>query len=100
MEFMLKPGHLKLDDFRLLLDEDTFLTLYPASNQDIDSSEKVIMKVIADNKIVYGINTGFGALASSLINKNDLEILQRSLVLSHATGTGELLSDKAVRLIL
>lgn len=100
MEFILKPGHLKLNDFRLLLDDDTFLTLNPSCYTNIDTSEKVIQKVITDNKVVYGINTGFGALASTRINANDLEILQRSLVLSHAAGTGDLLNDEAVRLIL
>src|SRR5690606_15741486 len=49
---------------------------------------------------VYGVNTGFGSLAQTRIDDHDLEELQRRLVLSHAAGTGPLLDDGTVRLIL
>lgn len=100
MKFILKPGELKLQDFRLLLNENTLIELDPASHANIHAAEKVISKIIADGKTVYGINTGFGALASTRIDTADLETLQRSIVLSHAAGTGPLLSDETVRLIL
>lgn len=100
MKFILKPGELKLADWRILLDEETTLELDPACHAGILASENVIKKVIAENKVVYGINTGFGALASTRIDTADLETLQRSIVLSHAAGTGDLLSDSIVRLIL
>src|SRR6185295_11926258 len=48
----------------------------------------------------YGINTGFGDLARIRIPKDKLTELQRNLILSHATGTGETLGDKTTRLIL
>lgn len=100
MEFVLKPGKLTLADLRLLLNESTTLRLDPSCRNSIAKAEKVITKIIAENKTVYGINTGLGALTSTRINMNDLKTLQVSLVLSHAAGTGELLSEKAVRLIL
>jgi histidine ammonia-lyase len=100
MTFILKPGHLKMADFRRLLDEKTILVLDTNAHAAILAAEKVITTIIAENKVVYGINTGFGALASTRINADDLETLQRSIVLSHAAGTGALLSDQVVRLIL
>lgn len=100
MKFILKPGQLTLADFRILLDESTTIELDANCHTAIQASENVIKKIIAENKVVYGINTGFGALASTRIATDDLETLQRSIVLSHAAGTGELLSDQAVRLIL
>lgn len=100
MKFILKPGQLTLSDIRILLDEDTTIELDPSCHAAIHASETVIEKVIRDGETVYGINTGFGALAHTHINNDDLETLQKSIVLSHAAGTGELLNDKTVRLIL
>ncbi len=48
----------------------------------------------------YGINTGFGSLCDRLISKNDLEILQKNLVMSHACGTGDEVPHEIVRLML
>lgn len=100
MKFILNPGQMTLPDFRLLLDENTTLALAPSCYQEIDASANVISTIINEQKVAYGINTGFGLLANTRINNNDLETLQRSIVLSHAAGVGELLSDQAVRLIL
>jgi len=100
MEFILNPGKLSFDDIHLLLDHSTTITLSPACHEKILSAGNVIADVIKNNKTVYGINTGFGALASTPIQQSDLINLQRHIVLSHAAGTGELLSDHAVRLML
>ncbi len=100
MKFTLHPGQLSLADIRHLLDESVELALDKDCHNAIQASQEVITKIIKDDKVVYGINTGFGALAHKRIDANDLEILQRSIVLSHAAGTGDLLSDQTVRLIL
>lgn len=99
-KFILKPGQLTLKDIKNLLIESTTVELNPACIDIIKASEKTVAKIIADNKTVYGINTGFGSLAHTRIETANLEELQRSIVLSHAAGTGELLSDQVVRLIL
>ncbi len=54
----------------------------------------------SQDKAVYGVNTGFGALAEHHIDKSDLEKLQRNLIRSHACGTGEPLSEVVVRMML
>lgn len=100
MNFILMPGQLTYADILLLLDSSTTLTLDNSCFESIQNSENTIKKIIEENKIVYGINTGFGSLANKKINAEDLELLQKSLVLSHAAGTGDFLSDEAVRLIL
>lgn len=100
MQYTLIPGQIKLSDIRTLLSEDTKLTLSTTAHAGIHAAEKVIDDIIARNQVVYGINTGFGALANTRINHADLEALQRRIVLSHAAGTGELLDDKIVRLML
>jgi histidine ammonia-lyase len=98
--FSLVPGTLTASDIQLLLDESTQLSLDEKAHDAILASEKTVTNVLLDKKVVYGINTGFGSLASTRINQEDLETLQRSIILSHAAGTGELLDNQIVRLIL
>ena len=86
MKFILTPGQLRFSDFRLLLDESTTIELHPDCLAGIYASEKIITNIISEGKTAYGVNTGFGALASTNINSEDLETLQRSIVLSHAAG--------------
>lgn len=49
---------------------------------------------------IYGINTGFGSLYNRTISHDDLEALQRNLVMSHACGTGEEVPAELVKLML
>jgi histidine ammonia-lyase len=100
MNFVLQPGSLTIANIRQLFDETTTLALNPNCIPAINESEAVIAEIIRNNKTVYGINTGFGLLAGTRIGNADLEQLQKKIVLSHAAGVGELLSDKVVRLIL
>jgi histidine ammonia-lyase len=57
-------------------------------------------KIVAVGDAAYGINTGFGLLAQTRIPTEQLELLQRNLLLSHAAGVGDALPDAVVRLIL
>ena len=66
----------------------------------IDRGAKAIADIVARGDTVYGVNTGFGLLANTSIAHDDLEALQRNLVLSHACGVGPLLFDDIVRLVL
>jgi histidine ammonia-lyase len=100
MELVLRPGQLSLAAIRLALNEQTIIKLEHQCLAEIDAAEKVVQDILFQEKIVYGINTGFGALAHKHIAQEDLLQLQKNIVLSHATGTGELLADEIVRLIL
>lgn len=97
----LTPGQLTLGQLRRISRESglTF-ALDPACKPAIDRSAETVAKVLEEGRTVYGINTGFGLLASTSIPADQLETLQRNLVLSHAAGVGEPLSDATVRLIL
>lgn len=100
MNFILRPGQLTFRDIRHLLIDTTTIELDKEAEVNIRAAEAVITNIIRNGETVYGINTGFGALAHTHINEADLETLQRSIVLSHAAGTGELMSDITVRLML
>jgi histidine ammonia-lyase len=57
-------------------------------------------KVAQSDRLIYGVNTGFGSLCDTAISTEDLEQLQRNLVLSHACGMGERVPEEIVRRIL
>lgn len=100
MNFILKPGQLSFSDIKQLTQNKKKCQLDTASIVKIKASSATVKAVLAHKKTVYGINTGFGALANQQISEHDLEQLQRNIVLSHACGTGELLTDETVALIL
>ena len=98
--FTLQPGQMTLSDLRALWAERQPLTLAADAWDAIAASAATVDAIVAKGDPAYGINTGFGILAKAHIPIEQLATLQRNLILSHAVGTGELLSDTIVRLIL
>ena len=66
----------------------------------METSRAVVAAAIAGGGPVYGVNTGFGALADTRVGEQDLTALQGAIVRSHAAGTGPPLDDATVRAIL
>ncbi len=66
----------------------------------VEKSADAVAAILARGEPVYGINTGFGKLASVRIEAGDLATLQRNIVLSHAAGTGEACPVPVVRLMM
>lgn len=97
---LLRPGRMSLEQLRRAYYKPVRVQLDPACREGITASAATVDEVISDARTVYGINTGFGLLASQRIEASDLRALQRNLILSHACGTGELLSDAQVRLMM
>ena len=98
--FNLIPGQVTLAELRGLYKAPARLSLVASAGAQIDASVACVEQIIAEDRTAYGINTGFGLLASTRIATHDLENLQRSLVLSHAAGIGQPLDDAMVRLIM
>ena len=97
---ILKPGYLTLQQLRQIAREQVTLQLDPASFAAIDACAQAVADIAAKGEPAYGINTGFGRLASTHIPHDQLELLQRNLVLSHAVGVGEPMSRPVVRLLM
>src|SRR6476661_6828225 len=76
------------------------LELDPVCREQLRASEAAVGRILASGKPAYGINTGFGRLSQTRIADDELEELQRNIVLSHAAGTGAFLDDATVRLTL
>ena len=96
----LQPGALTLADLRAVWAAHFPIALSPAAAAPIAASAALVKTIVDKGDPAYGINTGFGILAKAHIPNEQLEQLQRNLILSHAVGTGELISDSVVRLIL
>ncbi|QQR91393.1 MAG: histidine ammonia-lyase [Myxococcales bacterium] len=90
-----------LQDLNAVAKQKAVLRLPSDCLEKVRSSRAFVEKVAADNDHpVYGINTGFGALAETAISAGDLKTLQRNLIRSHACGVGPLLSAEVVRVML
>src|SRR5215467_5195907 len=63
-------------------------------------SREIVTSAIHGPDAVYGVNTGFGALADTRVGEKDLATLQRAIVMSHAAGSGDPLNDETVRAML
>lgn len=98
--FELIPGKLSIKDISELLQSDTQIKLKKTAYNKIEKSFLIVQEIIKQDRSVYGINTGFGLLASKKIKKEELKDLQRRIVLSHAAGVGEKLDDDIVKLIM
>jgi histidine ammonia-lyase len=66
----------------------------------MDVSREIVLNALSGGAPVYGVNTGFGALADTPVGERDLATLQGAIVRSHAAGVGEPLGDEAVRALL
>jgi histidine ammonia-lyase len=96
----IRAGKLTLSMLRQIHEQPTVLRLSAEDRSRIAVSSALVDKIIATGEAAYGINTGFGLLAQTRIPTEQLELLQRNLLLSHAAGVGEALPDAVVRLIL
>jgi histidine ammonia-lyase len=72
----------------------------PSARERMNASRAVIEKLVAADAAVYGVNTGFGKMASTRISRDEIRHLQLNLVRSHACGVGAPLSEPAVRAML
>lgn len=96
----LHPGKVPLHELAAIYWDATPARLDPSFHQGIERSAAVIAKIAAGTAPVYGINTGFGKLASIKIDAGDVATLQRNLILSHCCGVGAPLPENIVRLIM
>lgn len=89
-----------LAELRQAWRESVSVELGDDARRRIAEANELVDDVVAHGDTVYGVNTGFGQLASVKIGDEDLAQLQENLVRSHAVGVGEDLDDEVVRLIM
>ena len=100
MTLTLIPGATTLAQLETLWREGRAARLDPAARDGIDRAAALVERAAQGEDAVYGVNTGFGKLASVKIEGRDTAQLQRNLILSHCCGVGEALDAATTRLML
>ena len=91
---------LTLDDVKNVSINFQKIDLSEESKSKVLKCRAFVDKIVSDEKVVYGITTGFGKFANIVIPKEEIEELQENLILSHSTGVGNMLPIHEVRAIL
>jgi histidine ammonia-lyase len=93
----LDGSSLTIDQLAAIADEGVVVGLSSDAERRIDASRAIVDRYAEGDEAVYGINTGFGALAETAIPRGSLATLQLNLIRSHAAGIGDPLPARAVR---
>jgi len=96
----LTPGSATLAQLEDIWRNDRSARLDPKAKPAIEKAAEIVANAAAGNQAVYGVNTGFGKLASMKIKPEDTATLQRNLVISHCCGVGEPLDIATTRLMM
>ncbi|MGB3814802.1 MAG: histidine ammonia-lyase [Shinella sp.] len=100
MTITLRPGSVPLKTLETIYWTGEATRLDASFDAGIERAAARIAEIASGDEPVYGINTGFGKLASIKIAPADVATLQRNLILSHCCGVGKPLSENIVRLIM
>lgn len=100
MTEILIPGAATLAQLEAIWREEHPVMLDRAARPDVEAAADLVRRAAEGDEAVYGVNTGFGKLASVKIPSEDTEKLQRNLILSHCCGVGEPLDSPTTRLMM
>ena len=94
-------GHsLGLDPLMDIARRGARVVIADSAKPRIEGSRQVVDAALRQGRAVYGVTTGFGKFSDTVIGRTQAETLQRNLILSHATGVGDYLSEDVVRAAL
>jgi histidine ammonia-lyase len=97
---VLTGASLTVGDVERVAREGAEVALDADARRRMQEARDVVERLVAAGEVVYGVTTGFGALASTFIDPADTALLQENLLMSHAVGVGEPLPDDVVRAML
>lgn len=99
-EVFLTGAHLTLQAVEAVARGDVPVRLDPTARARMEEARAVVERLVAAGEVVYGVTTGVGALATTLIGREDAAALQENLLVSHAAGVGPPLPRDVVRAML
>ncbi len=101
MEKVILTGeNLTIADVVLVARKNMFVELSDEALEKVKRSSDYVDKLVLEERVVYGITTGFGKFSDISISKDDAKTLQRNLIISHACGVGEFLPQEVSRAIM
>lgn len=99
-DLILVPGQVSLSQLEVIYRDQATVTLDPSCRPAVELAASHVADAAAGDAAVYGVNTGFGKLASLKIASEDTATLQRNLILSHCCGVGDPMPGGLVRLMM
>ncbi len=97
---VLSGKSLTLDELARVAFENDTVEVSGEARKRVHDSRRVVEEILEAERVVYGINTGFGNFRNVVIPREDLEELQTNLIRSHCAGVGDPFSEEIVRAIL
>jgi len=97
---VLDGEHLSLEDVERVARQEDRIRISATARAKMNRSRDLVRKVLDSREVVYGINTGFGALCQVVIEPGLISRLQKNLVVSHAAGVGRPLPVPVVRAMM
>ncbi len=97
---IVQPGSVPLEALEAIYRSDGPVSIDRSARQQVEAAAGIVAAAAEGTDAVYGVNTGFGKLASTKIQPADTEALQRNLILSHCCGVGPALSQPLTRLMM
>ena len=99
-EILLGMDGMSLEDLVAIAREGSTVRLTKESKDRIINARKMIEKWVKEERVIYGVTTGFGALSDVTISKEDTQRLQENILMSHAAGVGDILDKETVRAVM
>src|SRR5688500_6249833 len=97
-KLVLEGDNLTIEDVeRIARAQATEITISDAARQRVLAAREIVDRAVRENRVVYGITTGFGALAEMIIPQHRIRELQLNLIRSHVAGVGAPLPEEEVR---
>jgi len=97
---LIDGASLSIESLISIRDGEVAISLAPEAKQKMIQSRKAIEDILDSDAVVYGINTGFGAMSRVQVDQGDLAKLQANLIRSHACGVGELMAPEHVLMMM
>lgn len=97
MQYTISDKPLTLEDFKNVIINKYYVNYDDGVKQKIIKCRNILENNILQNKVMYGINTGFGSLKNVMIESEDMELLQYKLIVSHANGIGNCIPHAIIR---
>jgi len=97
---LLDGSSLTIEQVIRVAQERVPLDLSPASVKKVERAAQAVQELLARGEVAYGITTGFGAFKDKIISSDQVEILQRNIIVSHAVGAGDLFDTPTTRAIM
>ncbi|MBC7556672.1 MAG: histidine ammonia-lyase [Chryseobacterium sp.] len=92
--------HFAIEDLLSIIKSPKIAKLNAKAKKQITESQQNVRQIIASERNVYGINTGFGPLCDTKISEEETEQLQHNLIISHAVGVGKPISKKLAKIMM